>query len=70
MGATYPFMSLPASVARLKLKTTSSAVNGVPSWNLTPRRRSKRHTVGEVWVHWVASSGTIDMSLPRPTSDS
>ncbi len=63
-------MSLPASVARLKLKTTSSAVNGVPSWNLTPLRRSKRHTVGEVCVHLVASTGTTAMSLPRPTNGS
>ena len=51
-------------------KTTSSAVNGVPSWNLTPLRRSKRHTVGAVCFHSVASAGTSSSFLSRPTSGS
>ena len=37
---------------------TSSAVNGVPSWNATFFRRLKRHTVGDVCFQSVASAGT------------
>ena len=37
--------------ARVSENTTSSAVNGAPSWNLTPLRSSKRTCVGEICVH-------------------
>jgi len=43
---------------RWKENTTSSAVNGEPSWNLTPLRSSKRQLVGPVCVHLVASAGS------------
>ena len=43
---------------RSKLKTTSSAVKGVPSWKRTPRRSSKRICVGPSVVHLVASAGS------------
>ncbi len=38
--------------------TTSSAVNGEPSWNFTPLRSSKRTCVGLICVHFVASEGS------------
>ena len=60
-------MSEPSPAARAKLNTTSSAVNGVPSWNCTPLRSSKRQTVGEVCFHEVASDGARLRSLLRPT---
>ena len=63
-------MSEPSPAARPKEKTTSSAVSGVPSWNLTPLRKSKRHTVGEVCAHLVASAGSRPSFLSRPTSGS
>ena len=63
-------MSEPSPAARLKVNTTSSAVNGVPSWNLTPGRRSKRQTVGLVCAHLVASAGARPIFLSRSISDS
>jgi len=63
-------MSEPSPAARLNVKTTSSAVKGVPSWNFTPWRRSKRQTVGLVWIHLVANAGTRPMFLSRSTSGS
>jgi hypothetical protein len=63
-------MSEPSPAARLNVNTTSSAVNAVPSWNLTFGRSSNRHTVGLVCVHFVASAGVSAMSLPRSTSGS
>ena len=45
--------------ARVSENTTSSAVNGAPSWNFTPLRSSKRTCVGETCVHLVASAGSI-----------
>jgi len=33
-------------------------VKGLPSWNLTPRRSSKRTCVGLIIVHLVASAGS------------
>ncbi len=45
-------------IARVSENTTSSAVNGAPSWNLTPLRSSKRTCVGETSVHFVASAGS------------
>ena len=45
--------------ARVSENTTSSAVNGAPSWNLTPLRSSKRTCVGEICVHLVARAGSV-----------
>jgi hypothetical protein len=45
-------------MARVMENTTSSAVNGAPSWNLTPLRSVKRSCVGVTKVHSVASPGT------------
>ena len=50
-------MSEPSTWVRARLNTTSSAVKGVPSWNCTPLRSSKRHTVGDVCFQLVASMG-------------
>jgi len=47
------------SCARSIENTTSSAIRGVPSWKVTPRRRWKRHTVGLRISHEVASAGMI-----------
>src|SRR6266436_2138738 len=63
-------MSEPSTLERSYEKMTSSALNGVPSWNLTLWRRLKRHTVGAVCFHDVASSGMSSSFLPRPTSGS
>ena len=46
---------------RLKLKQTASALNGVPSWNVTPSRRVKVHSV---------PSGLDDHSVARPGASS
>jgi hypothetical protein len=70
MSLTLLFRSEPSPAARWNEKMTSSAVNGVPSWNCTPLRSSKRHTVGEVCFHEVASAGARLRSLLRPTSGS
>jgi hypothetical protein len=70
IGLVTPFMSEPSPDARLNVKMTSSAVKGVPSWNFTPWRSSKRHTVGLDWLHLVASAGTTPMVLSRSTSGS
>src|SRR5258706_7490155 len=48
--------------------TTSSAVNGVPSWNLTPVRREKRQVVSLTWVQERARPGTMLSCLSRVTS--
>ncbi len=66
MSLSVAFRSEPSPLARAKLKTTSSAVNGVPSWNCTPLRSSKRQTLGEVCFQLVASSGARLRSLLRP----
>ncbi|CFO67788.1 Uncharacterised protein [Bordetella pertussis] len=50
-------------MARWIENTASSAVNGAPSWNFTPSRSLKRYSVGETWVHSVASAGTTLKSL-------
>src|SRR6185312_296082 len=63
-------MSEPSDSARWKLNSTSSAVNGVPSWNCTPWRKSKRHTVGETCFQLVASAGARLRSLLRPVRPS
>jgi hypothetical protein len=38
--------------------TTSSAVKGAPSWNVTLRRSTNRHVTGSTRVHDVASAGS------------
>ena len=43
----------PGPLARFSENTTSSAVNGEPSWNFTPGRMSKNQVVGSVWPHFV-----------------
>src|ERR1700682_634431 len=47
---------LPFS-ARSKVNFTASALNGVPSWNLTPGRSLKRTFVGDMTSYDVASAG-------------
>jgi len=66
----YERMSEPSPAARAKVKTTSSAVKGVPSWNCTPLRRLKRQVVGVTCCHLVARAGTRPSFLSRPTSGS
>jgi hypothetical protein len=68
--AKYDLMFEPPLVARVNEKTTSSAVNGAPSWNLTLARSLKRQTVGEAWVHSVASAGSRRRSPSRRISGS
>jgi len=50
----------------VKVATTSAAVHGLPSWNTTPLRRTKVHSVrsGEL-VHDSARSGSAVMSALR-----
>jgi hypothetical protein len=43
---------------RPKENTTSSAVNGLPSWNVTPFRRVKRQCVSESCFQLVARLGS------------
>ncbi len=56
--------------ARATEKTTSSAVNGLPSWNLTPGRKRKRHVPASGCAHETASAGTMRKSRSRATSPS
>jgi hypothetical protein len=58
------------AMARLTENTTSSAVKGLPSWNFTPDRKLKRHTVGDTVVHETANSGASFQSLSRRMSAS
>ncbi|CFO06336.1 Uncharacterised protein [Bordetella pertussis] len=51
-------MSEPGVRLRFHEKITSSAVNGEPSWNLTPLRSLNTHLVGSVFSQLSASSGT------------
>jgi len=44
-------------VIRLRVKATASALKSLPSWNLTPSRRWKRHVVSLTRSHFVASFG-------------
>src|ERR1700677_4967385 len=48
---------LDGSVSRLTVATTSSAVIGLPVWNVTPLRSANVHSEGELAVHEVASRG-------------
>src|SRR5260221_6560064 len=57
MVATRLASSEPSFDTRWYENTTSAAVNGVPSANLTPERSLKRQTVGSTSDHSVASAG-------------
>jgi hypothetical protein len=51
--------SLSGLVRRSKVATTSSAVMVDPSWNFTPSRRVKVHSLAPLAdVHFVASLGS------------
>ncbi len=45
------------SWARIRLKRTASALNGVPSWNFTPRRSLSTRVFGSGVSHDSASPG-------------
>ena len=57
-----------SSAARWYENTTSSAVSGAPSWNLTPGRSLNRQVAASTCSHDVASPGTIFRSRSRITS--
>ena len=63
-------MSLVLSRTRFKVNSTLSALNGVPSWNVTPFRRVKRQVVLLTGRHDSASAGTNFESLVTSTSGS
>src|SRR5262252_7932083 len=47
VGPRYALIELPLLASWVStVNFTSSAVSGSPLWNLTPRRRVKRHVVG------------------------
>ena len=52
----------PGPLARLSEKTTSSAVNGVPSWNFTPGRRSKNQ-VGRVGLAPLGGQRRLELQV-------
>jgi hypothetical protein len=52
------------------LKTTSSLVNGVPSWKRTPGRRSNCQVVDSISCHATASAGSISELELKSTSGS
>ena len=56
------FISGPST--RLIDLTTASALNGSPSWKVTPSRSLKRHFVGSTCSHEVARRGLSLPSLP------
>ena len=56
--------------ARSIEKTASSALNGVPSWKVTPGRIVKRQAVGPVCFQAVARPGSRRNCSSRCTSDS
>ncbi len=58
---------LGMAVTRLKVASTSAAVNGEPSWNVTPRRRSNSQVRSSSRRQAVASDGTQRASSSRPT---
>ena len=65
------FIAESGSSARFTLKTTSSAVKGVPSWNFTPGRSLKRQPLPpSSGVHESASRPSGLNCSSRPTSDS
>ena len=55
--------------ARSKVKTTSSAVKGEPSWNVTPGRSLNSHTVSPTGFHDSASAGTAAGGRPWRPAD-
>ena len=63
-------MSLVLSRTRLSVNTTLSALNGVPSWNVTPLRSVKRHVVLLTGRQDSASAGTNFESFVTSTSGS
>jgi hypothetical protein len=63
-------MSLVFSLTRRRVKMTLSALNGVPSWKLTPLRRVKRHVVLLTTRQDSARAGTSLESLVTSTSGS
>ncbi len=66
-----PFMSEAGWRARSSEKTTSSALNGLPSWNLTPWRSLNSHTAGSsVTFQETASVGRILPVWSRTSSGS
>ena len=56
--------------ARRRLKTTSSAVSGVPSWKRTPWRSSNSQVVGSTRRQATASPGLMLWSESKSTRDS
>ena len=68
--ASLPLTSESFARARLYENTTSSALNGVPSWNCTPLRRWKRQCLGPISSQRSARAGSIDRSGARPTRPS
>ncbi len=58
------------AIVRSSENTASSAVKGVPSWKVTPRRSVKRQVVGPVICHAVARPGSRRNCSSRQTSDS
>src|ERR1700730_7041336 len=59
-------MSEPSAFMRPMEKTTSSAVNGSPLWNLTFGRRYMRQIFGSGCSPFSASAGTRSGVLPAP----
>jgi hypothetical protein len=57
-------------MVRITVATTSSALNGSPPWNTTPRRSVNRHRSGATICHEVASAGSSSSLRLRRTSGS
>ena len=60
----------PSLLARIRVKTTSSAVNGEPSCHFTFGRSSNRQIVGVGLLHFCASAPSSFRLLSRRTSGS
>ena len=64
-------LSEPSAIARSNEKTTSSAVSGVPSWNLTPSWRWKTQESPSGAISQLsASAGSTVPSGPKRVSPS
>src|SRR5581483_5997687 len=73
MSATFctlVFASEPGERDLANVASTSSAVNGAPSWKVTFLRRLKRQTVGLTSCQDSAKAGSSPRSLLRRTSGS
>jgi hypothetical protein len=72
MEVSSPFMSEVGAMARWRENTTSSAVKGLPLWNLTPSRSLNSHTEGSSGRvrHEVANVGTKSPFRSRSTRGS